>query len=259
MRERRAGQLLVATALAEGEPAGARVEGLIPPAARAAFEAGALEEGLRRSGFSADLVALGLCWPAALRPALERLRALPPALVFHAPLLQTLAYFTFIVAAQCFVLAVLHGKVLPSLWALAPSVEAQSTLYLGIGEVLFLVFSLGFGAAAALGTRPTGLGATWNRSRLRAKEACFALALLDSDAPAAARAQFARSCEALRGEGADARELEAVVVHALGAATTAHRRFVSVTRLVGFGVLLVLALGATASVYLSLPLLLEAQ
>jgi hypothetical protein len=49
-----------------------------------------------------------------------------------------------------------------------------------------------------------------------------------------------------------------VVAHALGAATTAHRRFVAVTRLVGFGVLFVLALGATASVYLSFPLLLEA-
>lgn len=258
MRERRAGALLVAAALAEGAPAGAQVEGLLPPGARAAFEAGSLEEGLRRSGFSADLVALGLCWPAALRPALVRLRALPSALVFQAPLLQTLAYFSFIVAAQCLVLVVLNAKVLPGLWSMGPAVEAQSTLLLGFAEVLFLLLSLGFGLAAALGTRQRGLGATWNRSLLRAKEASFALALLDAGAPADTRAAYARTCTALRGEGADSAELEAVVAHALGAATTAHRRFVAVTRLVGFGVLFVLALGATASVYLSFPLLLEA-
>lgn len=253
MTPRRVTHLLVAHALAEGEPLGPllRSLGLIATAA----EAGRLGDSLRGLGIPADLAQLGERWPAAVRPALGRLARIPPALTLQVPLLQLVGYFVLIAVTQLGALWLSQLHVLPSLAAVGADPAMGDTdvvlrLYLLLDVVLLGSLALLFVGCVAVITRadsPTFPGG--GRHTLHAREAALAAALLDSGAPAEVRNDIASSFQVLRGVGPTAGELDLVFDHALERAGAARQRFVSLVRVVGLGILTLTALAATASMY----------
>ena len=134
MTHRRLAELLLCHALADGEPAGSVLRSLVSiSAVRAAplADAGELERALGLVGFPKDQVWIAMRWPRSLRPALERLARLPEALVFEAPLLQALAYFTLIATLQLAAVILLqklvvHTLVLMPMSSLAPGSSTQT-------------------------------------------------------------------------------------------------------------------------------------
>ena len=258
MTPQRLVQLLAGCALAEGQPVGPVLRGS-PGAnaghAAAAAEAGHLEEGLRLAGFPGDLARLAQEWPAALRPALRCLARIPSRFEFQLPLLQELAFFLYIALVQLAVMLLLQLKILPTLHEMervAGTGRADFLSALVLGDAVFFGLAALFAVWAVSGTAGARHVSSWGRQLLRAREAGMAAALLDSAAPQEIRSRFARSCKVLQGAGATARELELIFDDALASADAAHRRLVSAVRVLGYGVLLVLAVAATVGVYLSI-------
>ncbi len=251
-------QLLAGCALAEGEPVGPVLRGA-PMAsasrAAAAADAGRLEAGLRLVGFPEDLARLGQEWPAALRPAQQRLARIPSRFEFQLPLLQELAFFLYIALLQLVVMLVLQQAVLPALYQMGREIgqgRIEFLSALALGDAIFFGVAAVFAIWAICGTAGQRHVTSWGRQLVLAREAGLAAALLDSAAPEEIRSRFARSCQVLQGVGVTVRELELVFEHALASAEASHRRFVSALRVLGYGVLLVLAVAATVGIYLSI-------
>lgn len=257
MTSARARELLVGHALAAGEPIGpilrgAGKEGRVGQIAAAeAADAGDLTRALRLAGFPADLVAVAVAWPAAVRPAQRRLTRIPTSLVFHAPLVQTLSWFVGILCIQCAVLAILRLKVAPVFADISSSRAAFDWLY--AGEIAFLVLGLPFFIAVLSGWAGRLGFVSWGRHLASARQAALAGALLESGAPSPLG--LAPYPLGASPGSASLAELDGVLLFSLAQAEAAHQRFVAATRFFGFGVLTLLALGATAEVYQAVALL----
>ncbi len=258
MTSARLAQLLVAHALAESEPLGAVLRSLPGIAARraaSAAEAGRLERALRLVDYPADLAQLALRWPAALRPALDRLTRLPPALLFQAPLLQVLGYFVVVAVLQLSAVLMLQTKVLPTLAVIPNSgldPSASFFLVVAAGDVALTALAA---ALAIWATRAGPVGGRllqWLRPLARAREASLAAALHDAEAPEDVRNAFLGSCKVLRGRLANRREFDLVIEQSMSRAEAAHQRFVTAVRVVGYAALTCFALVALLGIYQAL-------
>lgn len=253
MKATRSRELLIGHALAEGTPVDAAIRGSGAPHRGADLllvEAGRLAEGLRRMNIDEEDARLAAAWPAFLRPAQRRLATLPSPRGLQAQLLQVLVYLLGIVTVQAGLLGVLTAKVAPSLAALGAEPGAEGRFDLLLVCLAIAAPLLGVALLFVL-AMPRRLPA-WGRHMHRAEEACRAAALLESAAPAEARADAQRRFERLPAGFATVGELDLVRERAVADAFVAQARLVAGVRFVGLSLCVGVAAVATSTIYLIL-------
>lgn len=256
MRARRAAQLQAGHALADGLPLGEVLRGMSPAWCQAAavdFEAGRLRAGLGRIGLPEDLISLAERCPAALGPAQRRLGQLPTAGGFRVPMVASLGYLLVLSLFQVVVALLITHRVEPAFaemgldapLALAPWVWVASPGVIALVVLCLLALSL---TSVLL---PGRLGG-WGVHLQRAREACLAAAVVEAGAPVGVQRQLAAGFRAFDAAPLGLLELEATVAVAVAEAVRRHQRAVAGVRLVGTGVLALVAAVMTAAIYLSL-------
>jgi len=254
MTTQRLAELLICHALADGQPVGPILRALPSRAATWAArlaDAGKLDQALGQLGFPRDQAWVAERWPSSLRPALARMARIPQALVFQAPLLQLLGYFSLVALLQLFIVLLLQRNLLPTLTQMPMSSLSASDptlIIVAVADLVLLTLSLSMGAWAVFGKAlgPRSLG--WRASLVLAREAALAASLHDCGAPEALRSAFVRSCTQLEGRGAEPSELDLIFESALADAAVSLQRTVSVLRVVGYCALSLLAVLALAGI-----------
>jgi hypothetical protein len=245
--------LLAGHTLAESAPLGPVLRALPIEGAdegAAAAEAGNLGQALTRLRFPKDLVGIAELWPAALRPATERLDRLPSSFLFQVPVAQTLAWFLYLLVHQILTLLVLRTRVLG---ALLPSLDGQAETLLMLILVFAVLFTLLLPPAIYLLFRSPLERMrlfSWGRCLARAREASLAAGLVESGAPAQVLTAFLLGCQELKGRPSRAGDLDAIAESAIASARSGHQRFLGLLRAVGYGVISLLAFGIVSSILL---------
>lgn len=248
-------ELLVGHALAEGRPLGATLRQAGGPRAAAAAveaDAGRLERSLLLAGLAPDEARLAEAWPAALRPAQQRLARVPGRQVATVEVVETAAYLCLVCLLEGSALLLLARLAVPTLQLLG-STSATGALpvtgwFLPVGVALVVAGPLLL-ATAVLGMWFPALHPGLGRHLQRAREAALAAALRVSDAPLEARRAIQATFGVLEADHASAEELDAERDRAITRADASRRRLVALLRGVGLTLLCALAAGATAVLY----------
>ena len=245
MNRRRLSALLVGHALSDGVPIGPVLRESRGPGATGAaahVDAGRLVEGLTQAEFPADLVALGVAWPQAMRGAQRRITALPAGRVLAAPLIQTLLYGMLIATAQGITMAQLDRVALPALQAvgfLSPGADLPLLTLARVAiPVLLFVFPL---AILVCVWAPRWLPVVGGHLRT-ARRRAIAAAVAESSAPALVRAT-------LDVPAGTPQELDAATASHVAGAEVAMARLVAVARLAVFGAVTGVAGVITFAIY----------
>lgn len=245
MNHQRMTALLVGHALAEETPLGPMLRAQGAPGAAAAAESGDLDGCLQAISLAPDLRGLAGLWPAALRPAQQRLSAFPSPRIFQLPTLQVLSYIVIVGMVQAGALVLLLNRILPTF--LAIGIPPSTSEVLSWAPVLLFLLAAVFPAAVWWSQQRGWWG--WRRHYRRARQAALAAAMVEAGAPDEAQRALRERLSELGEVGADVRELEQLTVRALAMAEQAHQRAVSAIRLVGVGGLLLVAGTVTVTVY----------
>ncbi len=255
MKLARLRELLIGHALAEERPLGEALRAAGGPGSAAAAveaEAGRLERALVLAGLPEDEAEVAGAWPAALRPAQERLALLPSRLVASVQLLQTAAYLGLLALFAGWALLVISSTMVPQLQMLGADLSSgglPSVDWFGPAGAGLIVIGPLLMATAVLGLWFPALHPGSRRHLKRAREAALAAGLRAAGAPDEAWQQVRASFRQLRLEHATAEELDLVCRQATARAEAAWRRLVASVRWIGLTVLCGLGAGATASLY----------
>jgi hypothetical protein len=265
MNDSDAVSLIAEVCVAEGRSLGHELRNLPQPYAKeaaAAADQGALREALRIAGVDEDVAAMGALWPSATRVTSELLARLPSTARLLLPLVQVAGYLLIVVLVQAVVIAVVRRKALAGV--MGQLLEAELAPPLLVWDLAVLVAGLGvvglfvYAVVAMMGLK--GMPG-WGRALARAREATLLAALVQTNAPSEVVTSWLGRASLLRPIGPHVSADDALLiardcaVHAEAGMT----RVVSTVRIVGFGVLALIALGITLDVYRAVAALSHVQ
>lgn len=254
MNPRRLATLIAEVSLAEDRPLVdelRKVPAAFGSAAASAAAAGDLSRALSLAGFDRDLAAVGAVWPRAVRQASSFLDRLPSTARLYLPLFQTAAYFLFIAFIQMMCLLILSRKVLPVMGVIARDHRLDVPHFWEATLALFIIGTIALIGFAALGASGWRRLPGWGRHLGRARDASLIAALVQTHAPSEVVNSWVRKATTLGdlSEGALSEDLLTIAADSGARAERAMLRFVTTVRIVGFGLLTLLAFGVTLSTY----------